>query len=569
MPVNADRIFRVNITRNTRTLSRRSWGTVMFVAHHTVFPERSRLYTDPSEMLSDGFDELHPAYLAAVALCSQSPRPRTFKVGRRAGAPDQSIRLTPATPVANEVYGVTIGGVRFEVTADSSPSVAEICAALAALIAVDPDAIIASGVTSTAGIQNISGAALNGVIGDDAFAPARNLTITLGAHADWDATTIVVTGEDKTGRVITENFAVPNGGGVVLVGLKSFAKVTNVLIPAQTGTNGTLTMGVGEAFGDNPNLDITATDGTTHVDISADDAGAWFAYDDRTSNLRIEDRTAVPGTSLTADLDAIESADADWYGFDVVDAQSDLQVLQAAAWAETKVKLYQPLAFDSDVEDATDTDILSQLLDANYFRTLPFYTRDHASSFPNMALAGVIFAQEPGRPTFAFKTLAGVAADELGEQAVTRIIGTPESPITGKRGMVHVEIRPTGTNQGTDATLGGLTSGGEWADVIVGLDWAKATMQERLIAINLNTPKNPYTNKGASRLEGAVRSVLNLGATDRYMLFNADEPFVVNSTPVEDVSAEDKQARFYDGITFDAQLQGAIHSGSFGGTVRP
>ena len=187
MSVNLDRIVQVDITRATRTISRRSWGTVLIAAYHTVWPDRVREYEDPADMLTDGFGAKHPAYLAAVALCSQSPRPRAFKIGRRLGTPDQTVRLTPATPVADEVFGITIGGVRFEVTADATPSVSEICAALTLLINADADAIIASGVNSAATAQNLSGASLNGVIGDDAIAPARNLTITVDAHADWNA----------------------------------------------------------------------------------------------------------------------------------------------------------------------------------------------------------------------------------------------------------------------------------------------------------------------------------------------------------------------------------------------
>jgi hypothetical protein len=109
----------------------------------------------------------------------------------------------------------------------------------------DTDAIIASGVTSTTGVQNVAGGALNGVLGAGVVLPTRILTITLSAHADWDATTIVVSGKDASGFDQMENFIVPNGGGVVLSGTKRFKQITNVMIPAQSGPGGTLLMGVG------------------------------------------------------------------------------------------------------------------------------------------------------------------------------------------------------------------------------------------------------------------------------------------------------------------------------------
>ncbi len=75
--------------------------------------QRSRRYstaTALSDMISDGFVASHPIYLAAVALCSQSPRPQTFKV--LAGRADftYSARLTPTAATSDDTVEVTIRG---------------------------------------------------------------------------------------------------------------------------------------------------------------------------------------------------------------------------------------------------------------------------------------------------------------------------------------------------------------------------------------------------------------------------------------------------------------------------
>jgi hypothetical protein len=112
----------------------------------------------------------------------------------------------------------------------------------------DVDAIIATG-ASTAGVQNISGASLDGVVGQGEMIPSRNLTLVLSSHANWDATVATVTGVDSDGNVITEDFVIPDAGNVTVTGSKHFAKVTNLRIPVQGGTSGTFTLGTGSSLG--------------------------------------------------------------------------------------------------------------------------------------------------------------------------------------------------------------------------------------------------------------------------------------------------------------------------------
>lgn len=125
--------------------------------------------------------------------------------------------------------------------------------------AADVDAILATGGASTAGVQTLTGASLNGVIGTGTMFPPRNITFTFNSHADWDATTAVVTGKDADGATITEDFAIPNGGNATVTGTKLFASVSQIVIPAQTGTNGTFTVGTGSLLGSVNNRVIGVT----------------------------------------------------------------------------------------------------------------------------------------------------------------------------------------------------------------------------------------------------------------------------------------------------------------------
>lgn len=112
----------------------------------------------------------------------------------------------------------------------------------------DADAIIATG-ASAATAQTIASGSFDGVIGADEMIPPRNLTLTLSNNANWDATVATVTGVNEDGEVIQEDFRIPDSGNVTLTGVKHFAKVTSVYIPAQAGTAGTFTLGTGSSLG--------------------------------------------------------------------------------------------------------------------------------------------------------------------------------------------------------------------------------------------------------------------------------------------------------------------------------
>ncbi len=112
----------------------------------------------------------------------------------------------------------------------------------------DTDAIMTVQATATTA-QVCTGATLDGVVGTTVFWPPRNVTLTLNSHADWDPSTILVEGLDAFGAPCAEAFEVPNGGNVTLTGVVAFSRVVNVKIPPQTGTNGTLDVGLGLAIG--------------------------------------------------------------------------------------------------------------------------------------------------------------------------------------------------------------------------------------------------------------------------------------------------------------------------------
>lgn len=127
-------IIDVVITRDSRNPTRRGFGTALILAHHTAWPERVRTYADPADMIGDGFTEEHAAFKAALALTAQNPRVRSFKIGRRAGAPRQAIRYTPSSTAEGTEYAGRIAGEAWSFVVPAGASVSDVCAGIAAAI---------------------------------------------------------------------------------------------------------------------------------------------------------------------------------------------------------------------------------------------------------------------------------------------------------------------------------------------------------------------------------------------------------------------------------------------------
>lgn len=112
----------------------------------------------------------------------------------------------------------------------------------------DDDAIKAS-IASAATDQTYTGAALDGAIGLGLISPPRNMTVTTTLNADIDAVGVVFTGLDIDGNAQTDTITLTDGGGTTDVGTIAFAYVSQIFVPAQSGTGGALEFGTGDVIG--------------------------------------------------------------------------------------------------------------------------------------------------------------------------------------------------------------------------------------------------------------------------------------------------------------------------------
>lgn len=226
-------------------------------------------------------------------------------------------------------------------------------------------------------------------------------------------------------------------------------------------------------------------------------------------------------------------------------------IKDVAAWAETQKKLFSYNSSDSDIPNAGVTDdIASFLKGQNYDRTFGFYYKDSDLSYIEAAACGEALPYDPGSQTWAYKTYAGVTANSFTSLEVAAIEGK--------------NINYYSTIAGNDIGLVGNVASGEWIDVMRGLDWVQARLQEDIFAQLIALRKIPYTDEGISVISGIVEAVLNEAAANGILVL---ESIVVTAPQVADVDATDKGNRLLPDIEFTATLQGAIHKTQIRGVV--
>lgn len=540
-------IANVTITRVSSAVTQQGFSTPCILAYQTRrTTDRVHSYASLAEMTTAGYTPDDTAHKIASALWSQPNPPAAIKIGRRSNAFTKSIRLTPSE-ANSTVYSVECEGLEASYTTDSSASVAEICTNLTTAINAlgDVDAILATGGASSTSLQTLSGASLNGVLGYRALSPSRRITLVLSNHADWDASTATITGKDANGATITDTLSIPNGGNATLTTTKLFARVTSVAIPVQSGTGGTFTVGVAAPW--------VATDGTTHIDLAAP-VGIIPSLEVIAGDLTLEDRTSDPG--LASDLTAIRAEDDDWYCA-LLDSNSSAEILALAAIIEplTPKKILVAQSADIAVLDPDSiTDVAYLTADRDYFRThVSFHPGiATADSWIAAALVGNALAYDPGSVTWVNRELVGVSS--WGPTSADRT-----ALLAKNCGSIE-------TVAGRKVTFGGKVGGGEWLDIIHGLDWLHARIGERIFGLLASAAdaKIGFTDKGIARVHAELRAQLTEASAAPSNLLATWSTTVPTAASL---SSSQRATRVLPNVTFIATVQGAIHAVNVAGTV--
>lgn len=254
-----------------------------------------------------------------------------------------------------------------------------------------------------------------------------------------------------------------------------------------------------------------------------------------------DDVTGKP-EDLVAALNTLIGKNNDWY-FLTCPESDDTVISALAAWTETQQKMY-----------FVTTQSLMTSATMEYENTVVMY-HDKPDAYVAEGLAAIGAVNQPGEITFKFKTVKGVS-----EATIT---ATELEQLHTDGGFSY--IRKMGILQTTE----GITTSGEFADVVMGAHFIKARMEEEAAALAANTKKIPYDNQGIAMLVGIADSVLKQGVDQGIILRddNDNGVYTITAKKREEVSINDVANRIYNGVRWEAKLAGAIHSGTISGVL--
>lgn len=301
---------------------------------------------------------------------------------------------------------------------------------------------------------------------------------------------------------------------------------------------------------------VAGTGGSALLTLTATTPGQAIIYSGVDSLLT--KASVTPTNGIAQDLATISLQDNTWYGLFTPSA-TDADILQASAYAESNNKFYVAVSSTTAISGASTTDVLSQLKAAAYKHMLLLYSPAGIAQGAAAAWGGPQLAQTPGTNNWAYKTLAGITADNLTASQIATIIGSPVAGVAGKNGNIYTPVA------GVNITQMGVTPSGQYADITVGLDWLRSQIQTNLYQLLVSQPKIPYTDAGVGALISAVRAALDLGVANT--LIDGTSVLSVTAPKVASVPDNQRKNRIAPTITFACRLQGAIDSVIVNGTV--
>lgn len=225
------------------------------------------------------------------------------------------------------------------------------------------------------------------------------------------------------------------------------------------------------------------------------------------------------------------------------------------AWTATQKKLQ----FVQDSDPATKaantgvsgTACLAEFALLNSYDRVAVVYHETNTEYVAAAWMGKELPYDPGLRTWAFKNLTGVTSTTLttSEEGFVR---------TDKRANVY-----TTTASFAHTYAGTMAKASTYIDDVRNLDWVNSQIQTDLFNLLAAMGKVPFTDAGIQVVVSTLKA--SLQKAQDALVFDAG--WSVNYPLAANVSAGDKAARRLTGITWNATLQGAVHSIIINGTV--
>jgi hypothetical protein len=269
--------------------------------------------------------------------------------------------------------------------------------------------------------------------------------------------------------------------------------------------------------------------------------------------------TISPDANWTDALTKIKEQNNDWYAISV-SARQMVNQQECSQWIQSNKKLGGLCSGDRTIADEETGDIAAWAKLNNLDRVFIFFhpdakladeevdTLSPIDPIPEAAYLGKMLTKKPGSATWKFKELQSVPTYELTQGQVKNV--------EDKNATWYM------TTAGVPMTSNGQVASGEYIDVIHGLDWLEARIQNLVFTALVNVDKVPFTDEGIQMVVSPLKAALEEGKTNGILA-----SYEIAFPAALDVSITDKGRRFLPDIKFTGVLAGAIHSTKINGVV--
>lgn len=261
-------------------------------------------------------------------------------------------------------------------------------------------------------------------------------------------------------------------------------------------------------------------------------------------------------SALVQAVETLRETDDDWYIL-LTDQDGDEAVKALCAWAEATEPTEAELgAGEEDHRKLYFGRTQNKSLAVTNRRSIVIYG-DQDEEYPDAAYVGNVGPFYPESVTWKFKRPQGLTVPDLNNAERDALEEANVNFLTVEYKREYVK--------------NGVCADGEFIDVQMGADYIAKNMRENLYDIFLENPTIGYTDAGFALVAAGVFSALNR-ATDLGIIALDPESeqgvFTVVVPKRSQATDEEARARQMPDITWEAQLEGAVHTVKVKGVLR-
>ena len=269
------------------------------------------------------------------------------------------------------------------------------------------------------------------------------------------------------------------------------------------------------------------------------------------ATLGITAGTYLGDDGITEALATLSGSHDDWYGL-LITERDALSLHTAGDYALANEKLFIGCSAD-----------MAAFSGRNNIREA-YLIHDDAANFHEAAWSGEGFAADIGSITWKWLTPSGVAAANYSLPQLQAIRAGNCQTFAERSGVIYSDE--------------GITTGGEFLDVIMSRDYIKARLGEAIFGLLIRSKKVPFDDTGGMMIESVMRDVFRqagkdgiiakaVSEEDKEKSDEGDYMYTVTVPQRSDVPDNDRAARKWSGITFSFTIAGAVHRVDIEGTI--